>query len=193
MAAVNKRPGARGVHAPPPEDDASLWAWATRETKPLPGRPVGKPARPVKVAKERALPAPSLRPVVRTNIAAELSAKATAGIDRRTADRFLRGKMEIDATLDLHGMTQSEAHGALDAFLDRAIARGFRCVIIVTGKGGRTGEAGVLRTAVPRWLNQVRHRDQILSFAPAQRKHGGEGAIYILLRRHRTQTPASRS
>ena len=193
MAAVNKRPGARAGHAPQAEDDASLWAWATRETKPLPGRTRSKPVRPVKAAKERAAPAPSPRPAVRTNMAVELSAKAAAGIDRRTADRFLRGKMEIDATLDLHGMTQSEAHGALDAFLDRAIAREFRCVIVVTGKGGRTGETGVLRAAVPRWLNQVQHRDQILSFAPAQRKHGGEGAIYILLRRRRTRTPASRS
>jgi DNA-nicking Smr family endonuclease len=126
-------------------------------------------------------------------VPAELAPNVTAGIDRRTADRFLRGRMEIDATLDLHGMTQSEAHAALDRFLDRAIARAFRCVIVVTGKGGRDREKGVLRAAVPRWLDQIRHRDQILSFAPAQAKHGGEGAIYILLRRRRGQMPVSRS
>ena len=193
MAAIAKRPGAKRVHAAQAEDDASLWAWAMRETKPLPGRSVAKPVRPVKVAKEGASHAPPPRAPAQTGDGKELSAKATAGIDRRTADRFLRGNMEIDAKLDLHGMTQTEAHAALDAFLDRAIARGFRCVIVVTGKGSRRGETGVLRTAVPRWLNQVRHRDQILSFAPAQPKHGGEGAIYILLRRRRIQTSAPRS
>jgi DNA-nicking Smr family endonuclease len=116
----------------------------------------------------------------------QLSHGQTAGIDRRTATRFTRGRMGVDGRIDLHGMTQETAHRALCGFLARAYDRGSRCVIVVTGKGTRGGEGGgVLRRMVPLWLNEPGLRSRILSFSHAQPRDGGEGALYVLLKRKR--------
>lgn len=105
------------------------------------------------------------------------------GVDKRTAQRFKRGRMDIDGTIDLHGMTQEAAHIALHRFVESGAATGKRCLLVITGKGTR-GE-GVLRGAVPRWLNDERLRRHILSYSHAQPQHGGTGALYVLLKRRR--------
>lgn len=105
------------------------------------------------------------------------------GVDKRTAQRFKRGRMDIDGTIDLHGMTQEAAHIALHRFVEGGAAAGKRCLLVITGKGTR-GE-GVLRGAVPRWLNDERLRRHILTFSHAQPQHGGSGALYVLLKRRR--------
>jgi DNA-nicking Smr family endonuclease len=92
--------------------------------------------------------------------------------------------LRIEARLDLHGLTQAEAHHTLGAFLADAQRRERRCVLIITGKGG-VGRGGVLRAAVPRWLNEAPNRTRVLAFAPAKLKDGGAGALYVLLRRQR--------
>jgi len=93
--------------------------------------------------------------------------------------------MTIEGRLDLHGMTRERAHHALKAFLFRAHDRGARCVLVVTGKGtGRDG-GGVLRRDVPHWLNQAGLRHFVLGIAHAQPRDGGEGALYVLLKRRR--------
>jgi len=116
----------------------------------------------------------------------DLAPGVTPGVDRRSAERLRRGERRIDARLDLHGMTQDEAHRALDAFLARAEQAGWRCVLVITGKGRPgTSAAGVLRTAVPRWLNEAPNRARLLAFTAAQPKDGGAGALYVLLRRRR--------
>ncbi|SDD61518.1 Smr domain-containing protein [Rhodospira trueperi] len=93
--------------------------------------------------------------------------------------------MALDGRLDLHGMTRERAHQALTVFLHRAHERGARCVLVVTGKGtGREG-GGVLRRDVPLWLGQGGVRRIVLSTAPAQARDGGDGALYVLLRRRR--------
>ena len=107
------------------------------------------------------------------------------GLDRRKAERLRRGKLPIEATLDLHGLRQAEAHRRLERFLAESQAAGKRCVIVVTGKGVHKDQGGVLRAAVPRWLNEAPNRARVLSFDYAQQKHGGTGALYILLRRRR--------
>lgn len=104
-----------------------------------------------------------------------------AGIDRATAERLRRGRYPIEATLDLHGMTQEEAHRALSGFVAGSRARGHRGVIVVTGHGRTTG--GVLKAAVPRWLDEPPLRRHVLLIAPARPQHGGHGALYVLLRR----------
>ncbi|NQW01475.1 MAG: Smr/MutS family protein [Rhodospirillales bacterium] len=97
-----------------------------------------------------------------------------------------RGKVEIEARLDLHGMTQVEAHRSLLGFMERAHAGGKRSVLVITGKGlTRHGDIGVLRQAVPRWLNEPPIRAWIRGFDYAAPADGGEGALYILLRRKR--------
>ena len=90
-------------------------------------------------------------------------------------------------------MTQDDAHRALGDFIVRCVQRGLRCVLVITGKGlrrlaedeagGRVGEIGILRNAVPRWLNEAPNRARVLAFAAAQPRDGGGGALYVLLRR----------
>ncbi len=111
--------------------------------------------------------------------AGDLAEAAAPGLDRRSAERLRRGQRAIEARLDLHGRTQDEAHRALDAFVARAQDGGQRCVLVITGK------SGVLRAAVPRWLNEAPNRARLLAFSPAQPKDGGAGALYLLLRRRR--------
>ena len=108
-----------------------------------------------------------------------------AGLDRRTGQRFKRGQLPVEARLDLHGMTQTEAHRALSAFLSVQHAAGGRCVIVVTGKGVGKEGGGVLRNAVPRWLNEAPNRDKVLAFEYARQRDGGAGALYVLLKRTR--------
>jgi DNA-nicking Smr family endonuclease len=85
--------------------------------------------------------------------------------------------MPIEARLDLHGMTQSEAHEALARFLTRAQKHGVRAALVITGK------SGVLHGAVPRWLDDETHRGRIIAASRAHAQHGGAGALYLLLRR----------
>ena len=109
-------------------------------------------------------------------------------IDRRSWERLKRGQIAIERKLDLHGRTQSEAHRALDRFLAMAAATGLRCVLVVTGKGGAAGR-GVLRQMVPRWLAEAGNRDKVLTYCPAQPRHGGDGALYVLLKRRKGDRP----
>ena len=106
-----------------------------------------------------------------------------AGIDRANAERLKRGLHRIEARLDLHGMTQAEAHGALSGFISVSRAAGRRCVLVITGRGLGQNGPGVLKSSVPRWLEEPALRRQILAIAPAQPQHGGPGATYLLLRR----------
>jgi len=93
--------------------------------------------------------------------------------------------MAIDGHLDLHGMTRERAHQALSAFMHQAYDRGARCVLVVTGKGSGREGGGVLRRDVPLWLNQSGLRALVLSFTHAQVRDGGQGALYVLLKRRR--------
>ncbi|HTW51766.1 MAG TPA: Smr/MutS family protein [Stellaceae bacterium] len=105
------------------------------------------------------------------------------GIDRANAERLRRGRHEIEARLDLHGMTQAEAYRALGAFIRASRANGKRCVLVITGRG--SVGAGVLKDAVPRWLDEPEFRPHMLAIATAQPRDGGSGALYIMLRRTR--------
>ena len=107
------------------------------------------------------------------------------GLDKRSAQKLKRGQMEIEARLDLHGFRQEGAHKALTSFIAESYIAGKRCVLVVTGKGQVSEGGGVLRTNVPRWLNQTPNRARILSFAHATPVDGGTGALYILLKRQR--------
>jgi DNA-nicking Smr family endonuclease len=97
-----------------------------------------------------------------------------------------RGQLPIEARIDLHGQTEEDAHRALASFIIGAQGAGHRCVLVVTGKGLRQdGRTGVLRRNVPRWLNETPNRARILAFCHAQPRDGGEGALYLLLRRQK--------
>jgi DNA-nicking Smr family endonuclease len=99
--------------------------------------------------------------------------------------RVARGKDAIDGRLDLHGLTQSEAHAALLRFLRTASSRGARLVLVITGKGARAaeGERGVLKRQVPHWLSLPEFRAFVVGFEDAHIAHGGGGALYVRVRR----------
>ena len=119
-----------------------------------------------------------------------------ADFEERHRRKLVRNAEAIDARLDLHGMRQREAHGALRAFLFASAARGCRNVLIITGKGTQAEiermrdfmqeERGVLRRLVPQWLAEPEFRAIVLSYTNAGIRHGGEGALYVRVRRSRT-------
>lgn len=127
-------------------------------------------------------PTPSPQPTLPPRPAAP---PPLAPLGRRMKQRVVRGKDTIDGRLDLHGLTQSEAHGALLRFLRNAVAREARLVLIITGKGRGDGERGVLRRMVPQWLALPDLRSLVIGFENAHATHGGEGALYVRLRRSR--------
>lgn len=117
-------------------------------------------------------------------------------LDRRTDDKLRRGKMPIEAVLDLHGMTQEQAHMALDRFILGSYQAGKRCVLVITGKGSRDAaeagyvvserrEKGVLKARLPDWLAMMPLRDIVLKHVSAAKTHGGDGAFYIYLKNNR--------
>ena len=107
-------------------------------------------------------------------------------MDRRTAERLKGGRMIIAARIDLHGMPAVAAQAAFERFIISSHARGHRCVLVITGKGQRSGtDGGVLKRELPRWLNLPQIRPLVLATTPAQPKDGGAGAMYVLLRRER--------
>ena len=112
--------------------------------------------------------------------AAEVGPTVRAHAVRRTS------AIAIDGRLDLHGMTQAEAHHALLGFLRSKQSRGGRLVLVITGKGSGDngfGGRGVLKRMVPLWLGQAEFSNMIIGFEAAARAHGGDGALYIRLRR----------
>ena len=166
--------------------DQALWQRATRDVKRLAPRPESAPALRPKAAEKkpvaaRETPRPEPRPPT-------LTLDRFAGIDRANAERLKRGKRAIEARLDLHGMTQAEAHQALSAFIRASRAEGKRCVLVITGRGSAKGPnnaGGVLKSAVPRWLDEPEFRRYLLAIATAQPRDGGSGALYVMLRRTR--------
>jgi DNA-nicking Smr family endonuclease len=170
------------------DEDQALWSGFARSITPLramrePNQsvpPGNKPApRPVKASTARLDGPPPKKP------------PPLAPLDRRVKQRVARGRDPIDARIDLHGMTQSEAHRSLLGFLRRAQADGARIVLVVTGKGEsqerreRASERGVLKRQVPNWLSLPEFRSFVLGFDDAHVGHGGQGALYVRLRRPR--------
>ena len=189
-------------------EEAALWARIAHTVRPLPGR--DKPLAPPKAERKPAAPAPkkaakptsSSPPVVTARPAPPSPPKthrAPPGgtLDRRTRQRMLRGKMPIDARLDLHGHGVEEAHARLRAFLINARLQGLRTVLVITGKGKAPvrhtlhghdfwhapERAGRLRALLPEWLAEAGIAEHVAGWTPAHPSQGGGGAFCIRLRR----------
>ncbi len=159
---LRKKSAAAKAHAAP--DDAGA--------HPVAAKPV--PIKPVTSVKATPVPRPPMPPL--------------APIGRRERAKLSRGRQEIDARLDLHGMTQLRAHRVLFGFLQRAHSDGLTFVLVITGKGkvgGAESERGVLRRQVPEWLSLPEFRSLVVGFEEAHIGHGGEGALYVRIRRAR--------
>jgi DNA-nicking Smr family endonuclease len=167
---------------------------------PAPG-PATTPPTPKRGAVERRAAADTPRQMPPP---AKGQAPRPAEFDRRTLRQVAAGKVRIDARLDLHGLHQDTARARLRAFLAGCQANGHRMVLVITGKGGvrplaadlfshrkRGGEGsgpsplGVLRRSVPQWLEEPEFRAIVMGYAAAGVRHGGEGALYIRLRKAR--------
>ncbi len=174
------RPGGRVRRLSQAEHE--LWSAVTADVRPFrprPAAPPPAPAPPPGPLKASGGPAVSLPPRVEP----PRPVTPLADIDHRTRTKLRRGRLEVDAKLDLHGMRQAEAERALNAFLRRVQGEGGKVAIIVTGKGLSSETGGVLRRLVPMWLQSPHLRDVVVGFGEAARNHGGEGALYVRIRR----------
>jgi DNA-nicking Smr family endonuclease len=175
------------------EEERALWESVAKQTKPLRRKPrAAKPPETLSavetpLATTQAAP-PKPLPSAKIQRAPKPEAPPLAPLGRRERSQLSRGRKEIDARLDLHGMTQIRAHRALSGFLQRAHSDGLTFVLIITGKGkmmGPESERGVLRRQVPLWLNLPEFRALVVGFEEAHIGHGGEGALYVRIRRIR--------
>jgi DNA-nicking Smr family endonuclease len=200
-----KKPGKRAGHELSAEERA-LWEHAARTLKPLKGKSrvhashakEAAPAPPSahdKGAVQRAAGTPPQQPA--RPVTGPPAPPPLSDLDRRKARKIGSGKVEIEGRIDLHGMRQGEAHAALRRFLLRAYADGRRWILVITGKGAplrrgeddaeligvRPEERGVLKRNVPRWLEEPELRAIVVGFTTAAIRHGGDGALYVQLRR----------
>jgi DNA-nicking Smr family endonuclease len=181
-------------------EELALWDYVTRNVKRSHGRsrtPLPTPPSPVKPkAAARQTVSQSPPPELPPPQPRSLVLGANDGIDHRTAKRFARGEMTIDARLDLHGLNLAQAESAVTSFIRRAAAADYRCVLVVTGKGRRSHDTpsdafemdaprGRIRTEAPHWLNRPSLRPLILAVREAHYRHGGGGALYVMLKRRR--------
>lgn len=167
------------------DEERMLWDSVARSAKPL-----RKVARKTRIAsaetKNEASPVPAKPLPVRAapKLKSKLAPPPLATMTRKERSRVARGRNEIDARLDLHGKTLAQAHGVLLRFLHRAQADGAAIVLVITGKGTAGGEGrGALRREVPHWLSLPEFRTLVLGFEEAHIGHGGEGALYVRVRR----------
>jgi len=180
------------------EEERTLWQHVARSVTPL-RQPVVETAPSLEELARQPAPQPSLSPPRPAHApsahhrlapaAKPPQAPALAPLDRRLRQRLARGSETIDARIDLHGMTQGEAHGALLHFLRRAQTDNAKVVLVITGKGTfdrhPDRERGVLRRQVPHWLRLPEFRALVVGFESAAIGHGGEGALYLRVRRKR--------
>jgi DNA-nicking Smr family endonuclease len=186
-------------------DEAELWSRVARSVDRVQKKPrvpshvepvVHAPAKP---ARDEPQPPPRPAKAAPPSSPAPKPARPAplADFDRRAVRQVASGKVAIDARLDLHGMRQRDARVELHAFLRAAQARALKMVLIITGKGDAAAERdhlaaalgktqrGVLRRSVPQWLEEPELRSVVLSYTSAGTRHGGDGALYVQLRKSR--------
>lgn len=168
-------------------EELALWESVARQARPLRKKP-----RSAKASAETASPPSAVTPPIPPTkppaaVPAPRPAPPLVPLGRRERAHLSRGRKEIDGRLDLHGMTQTRAHRALLTFLRRAQDSGMTFVLVITGKGkaGADSERGVLRRQVPHWLGLAEFRGLVVGFEEAHIGHGGEGALYVRVRRPR--------
>ncbi len=193
------KPERRVRHAT--DDELTLWQGVAGQatplsmnrapsTKPLPRLAPPRGYDPLATRAAPSVPARRFYPDART---VDALSDNTPGLDRNTAKALRKGERAPEARVDLHGMTLDRAHAALTRFILTEQQRGTRCVLVITGKGGDyRGRAsgfgdsrGALKRDVPRWLSEPTLAGAVVGIFQAHRRHGGEGALYVYLKRPR--------
>jgi DNA-nicking Smr family endonuclease len=163
-------------------DERALWGKVVESVRPL---------HEIAEVEEEAAPAQAAPDARRARAAPAPVGKATPGttLDGRWDRRLSRGLVQPDAVLDLHGHNLATAYSLLDARLERAIASGARTMLLITGKPRTesSGKRGAIRAAVGDWLAASRHAADIAAVRGAHPRHGGTGALYIVLRKRRAR------
>lgn len=173
------------------EEDRILWHTVAATTTPLRGKALplesaplkqAQPVEPKSTSAQRFASELERAPEVKRP-APPVTPPPQHKLDRPTRDKIAKGRVVIDGKVDLHGLTQSEAHSMLLGFLHQAYTHDRRHVLVVTGKGASFGSDGVLKRAVPAWFATPPFRALVGSYHDAARHHGGTGALYVRLRR----------
>jgi DNA-nicking Smr family endonuclease len=166
-------------------EDRILWSKVARTATPLRG------TTPMAALKDRVIEiSDTARPSEAIAVPVPVRPAGRGGdqgrlhpLDQQTRNKLSKGRLPIEARVDLHGLTQAEAHNLLISFLHRAFAQGVRHVLVITGKGSSLGSDGILRRAVPAWFSTPPFRPLVGGYDTAARGHGGAGALYVRLRR----------
>ncbi len=170
-------------------EDQALWEFVTKDVTPIHNHTPN-----TSTSQKKHHIRHSDREILSENKNANLkNAPQTNETDAKTARKLKRGQIKIENRLDLHGMSQSLAYASLKKFIQDAYAQNCKCILVITGKGApKHGNIplaeqtyGVLKTQVPRWLNEAEFKQYILKFEWAKPKDGGEGALYVLMRRNK--------
>lgn len=172
-----------------PDYDSSDWEAVIKDVQKLPKDYPEPKSAPliIDISTEHHISATELK-----DVDAELVIDSTDNIDNQTAKKFKREEFKVEAVLDLHGQTEKNAYDKVVNFIKQSYADNKRCIIIITGKGINPhndedifAARGILKTAVPNWLNSAEIRPLILAYKHPSEAKGGSGALYILLRRKR--------
>lgn len=165
------------------EEDRVLWTLVARSATPIKGRRALELPLPAEPKPEPKAAEPATAGPLTPRPAAPQPRKEPPPrhLDAVTMDKLAKGRLPIEGRVDLHGLTQEQAHPLLLSFLRRAQAAGVRYVMVITGKG--PGGEGVLRRAVPAWLATPPFRALVSSHDIAARHHGGSGALYLRVRK----------
>jgi len=185
------------VKRPLSRDEAALWARLARTVSPIsrrkgPAVDIGalpQSSRPLKPRTNTAAATPSQAPPPKP--AEDLRTRAQT-LDATWDRKLAQGRVAPDFTIDLHGHSLDSAHNRLDHMLSLAAAQGARLVLLITGKqrpsdgqGGRGERRGAIRAKFTDWLASGQHASRIAAIRPAHPRHGGAGAVYLVLRRPR--------
>jgi DNA-nicking Smr family endonuclease len=178
------------------DDEIELWRAVAKSVAPRKGAVLPAARKRAVAATVAQTERSSAQPAIAKPKTAPSVVPPMAPLERRLKRQLARGGAVPDDVIDLHGMTEAEAHRALRGFLVYAQASGHRLVLVITGKGQSKGESalwsdepGVLRRLTPHWLRAPELRVIVLGFEEAGRGHGGAGALYVRLRRGGKATP----
>ena len=182
-------------------DERELWQKVAHSTEPLPQAlrreqqieraPLRKNSQPAPMDLPKAFEIGAKAHLPHGQITTPQPAGRSApNMDKKTFGKMRRGKLVPEARIDLHGMTIDQAHPALSRFVLTSYSRGFRLVLVITGKGQRDDphdpmprQRGVLKRQVPLWLGMAPLNTAVLDVSEAHLRHGGGGAYYVYLRR----------